>query len=170
MPRPLLRLAWPLSLAALLGAMSGAMSGCASQHTPRAGQPTATLVIDSNQPGEVLAFRNEACEPAQAGARIGLLHATEGEPLRGTAKIIEAGQPLVVTMDMRNKLDGAPVSCRQTGRFTPTQGAVYHLFFRYNAAGRSCTLSLMHRSTLGSIEPEPSYTVLPAWCPRGPLP
>ncbi len=162
---PLPRSARALALTMTL-ALTWPLSGCVSRYTPTAGQPTATLVIDSNQPGVVQALRHEACAPADAGSRIALLHPTEGDALRGTAKPVEADKPLILSMQMNTSQDGQMVTCSQTGRFTPAADRVYILFFRYNAGTRTCTLNLMRRSSLGSTEAEPGFTLLPAPCPH----
>jgi hypothetical protein len=156
-----LALTLPMALALTL-----TLSGCESLYKPAAGQPTATLVIDSNKPGIVQAFQNEACAPADAGSRIALLHPSEGDALRGTAKPVEAGKPLILSMQMNTLQDGQMVSCTPTGRFTPAADRVYILFFRYNPNTRACTLNLMRRSSLGSTEAEPDFTLLPATCPH----
>jgi hypothetical protein len=150
----------PLTLATL----TLSLAGCVSMYKPTSGGPTATLVIDSNQPGFVQAFKSEACDKAEAGSRISFLHPSAGDALRGTARPIEAGKPLILSMDMNSQLDGERVSCNLTGRFTPQPDDTYILFFRYNASARTCTLDMMRRSSLGSTEPEPGFTLLPVKC------
>jgi hypothetical protein len=163
--RPLRALKLTMALAVMLP-LTLTMSGCVSLYQPAAGQPTATLVIDSNKPGILQAFQNEACTPADAGSRISFLHPSEGDALRGTAKPVEAGKPLILSMQMNTPQDGQMVSCALTGRFTPAADRVYILFFRYNPTTHACTLNLMRRSSLGSTEAEPDFTLLPARCPN----
>jgi hypothetical protein len=151
---------WPLCLAAA----SAGLTGCVSVYKPAAGQPTATLVIDSNKTGFVQAFQSEACDKADAGSRISFLHPSAGDRLRGTAKPIEAGKPLILSMDMNSREEQEMVSCNITGRFTPEAGGVYHLFFRYDPQDRTCNMGVLRRSALGSVEPEPSFKVLPVKC------
>jgi acyl-coenzyme A thioesterase PaaI-like protein len=151
---------WPL----LLAAASVGLTACVSIYKPAAGSPTATLVIDSNKPGFVQAFKSEACDKADAGSRISFLHPSAGDRLRGAAKPIEAGKPLILSMDMNSREEQDMVSCNITGRFTPLAGGVYHLFFRYDPQDRTCSMSILRRSELGSVEPEPSFKSLPVKC------
>jgi hypothetical protein len=154
----------PAAITLTLATLMLGLAGCVSMYKPASGSPTATLVIDSNQPGFVQAFKSASCDKADAGSRISFLHPSAGDALRGTAKPIEAGTPLILSMDMNSRLDGEMVSCNLTGRFTPEPERTYILFFRYNPSARTCTLDMMRRSSLGSTEPEPGFTLLPVKC------
>jgi hypothetical protein len=149
------------------GAALLALGGCTSLHTPPAGSPTATLVFDSNQRVVVQAFADDTCAPSPAGTRIALLHPTEGEPLRGTAKPVAAGAPMVVSVQTLPG-DGVPApACLVSVRFTPVMQGSYILTFRHDPAANSCQVVLLKRGEYGSVEAEPSFQVLKARCPAG---
>lgn len=156
----------PAALArALTGALVTGLGACTSLHTPPPGSPTATLVLDSNQRVVVQAFANETCAPSPAGTRMALLHPTEGERLRGTAKPVAAGATLVVSVQTLPG-DGVPApACQATARFLPAAQATYILTFRHDPEANSCQLVLLKRGEFGSVEPEPSFQVLPQHCP-----
>jgi hypothetical protein len=142
-----------------------ALPACTSLHTPPTGGPIATLVLDSNQRVVVQAYANEACAPSPAGTRIALLHPTEGERLRGTAKQVAAGAPMVVSVQTLPG-DGVPVpACQVTARFTPVAQASYILTFRHDPEANSCQVVVLRRGEYGSVEPEPSFQALSGHCP-----
>jgi hypothetical protein len=147
--------------------LSMGLSACTSLHTPPTGSPTATLVLDSNQRAVVQSFADAACAPAPAGTRIALLHPTEGEPLRGTAKPVAAGASMVVSVQTLPG-NGVPApACTVTTRFTPAAQATYILTFRHDPEANSCQGVLLKRGEFGSVEPEPSFQVLSGPCPAG---
>lgn len=156
-----------ITLLMLAGGLALSLPACTSLHAPPPGTPSATLVLDSNQRALVQAFADAACAPSPAGTRVALLHPTAGEPLRGSAKQVLAGAPLVVSVQTLPG-DGVPApACSVTTRFTPAAQATYILTFRHDPEANSCQGVLLKRGEFGSVEPEPGFQVLGSPCPTG---